>query len=77
MYSGSLITELKSTLTKAESPPETPVEQKSKCVLCRGACVLDDSLSCSFIHYLLCFDVLQLPLSLKRISGPQSWPSLW
>ncbi|TNM93148.1 hypothetical protein fugu_018550 [Takifugu bimaculatus] len=29
VYSGSLITELKSTLTKAESPPETPVEQKT------------------------------------------------
>lgn len=30
VYSGSLITGLKSTLIKAESPPETPVEQKSK-----------------------------------------------
>lgn len=34
VYSGSLITELKSTLIKAESPPETPVEQKSKYSLC-------------------------------------------
>lgn len=32
MYSGTLITELKSILVKEESPPETPVEQKSKCV---------------------------------------------
>uniref|UniRef100_H2U0E9 Regulation of nuclear pre-mRNA domain-containing protein 2 n=1 Tax=Takifugu rubripes TaxID=31033 RepID=H2U0E9_TAKRU len=36
VYSGSLITELKSTLTKAESPPETPVEQKSECAWCRS-----------------------------------------
>lgn len=34
VYSGSLITELKSTLIKAESPPETPVEQKSKYSSC-------------------------------------------
>lgn len=40
MYSGSLITELKSTLTKAESPPETPVEQKSKCALCHSTFVV-------------------------------------
>uniref|UniRef100_A0A671UHP9 Regulation of nuclear pre-mRNA domain-containing protein 2 n=1 Tax=Sparus aurata TaxID=8175 RepID=A0A671UHP9_SPAAU len=31
VYSGTLITELKSILVKEESPPETPVEQKSKC----------------------------------------------
>ncbi|XP_035849079.1 regulation of nuclear pre-mRNA domain-containing protein 2a [Sander lucioperca] len=29
VYSGALITELKSTLVKEESPPETPVEQKT------------------------------------------------
>lgn len=40
VYSGSLITELKSTLTKAESPPETPVEQKSKCALCHSTFVV-------------------------------------
>lgn len=30
VYSGTLITELRSSLIKEESPPETPVEQKSK-----------------------------------------------
>lgn len=39
VYSGSLITELKSTLIKAESPPETPVEQKSECTLCLNICI--------------------------------------
>lgn len=34
MYSGTLITELRSTLVKEESPPETPAEQKSKCLFC-------------------------------------------
>lgn len=34
VYSGSLIAELKSTLIKIESPPETPVEQKSEYPSC-------------------------------------------
>ena len=29
VYSGTLISELKNSLVKEESPPETPVEQKS------------------------------------------------
>lgn len=29
VYSGALIAELRSSLVKEESPPETPVEQKS------------------------------------------------
>uniref|UniRef100_A0A3Q3GPD0 Regulation of nuclear pre-mRNA domain-containing protein 2 n=1 Tax=Labrus bergylta TaxID=56723 RepID=A0A3Q3GPD0_9LABR len=33
VYSGTLITELRSSLVKEESPPETPVEQKSKSFL--------------------------------------------
>lgn len=32
VYAGTLIAEIRSTLVKEESPPETPVEQKSKCV---------------------------------------------
>lgn len=64
MYSGSLITELKSTLTKAESPPETPVEQKSKCALCL-LLPLDASLSCSFIHCLLWCGCLAAPVESK------------
>ena len=32
VYSGTLIAELRGSLVKEESPPETPVEQKSKCV---------------------------------------------
>lgn len=31
VYSGTLITDLRNTLAKEESPPETPMEQKSEC----------------------------------------------
>lgn len=34
VYSGTLITELRSTLVKEESPPETPAEQKSTFFFC-------------------------------------------
>lgn len=34
VYSGALIAELRNSLVKEESPPETPVEQKSECGLC-------------------------------------------
>uniref|UniRef100_A0A674NH88 Regulation of nuclear pre-mRNA domain-containing protein 2 n=1 Tax=Takifugu rubripes TaxID=31033 RepID=A0A674NH88_TAKRU len=45
VYSGSLITELKSTLTKAESPPETPVEQKSELTIVIIHCIINKAMS--------------------------------
>lgn len=76
MYSGSLITELKSTLTKVESPPETPVGQKSKCACCHNTFVVLGLFPMTLFHAVLFIIycgliVLQLLLSLKRISGPQ------
>lgn len=80
VYSGSLITELKSTLTKTESPPETPVEQKSECPssplfnapLCFHSSFLSNSIW-EFFFWINCCDLVfpQLLLSLKVTCGPQ------
>lgn len=85
VYSGTLISELRSCLVKEESPVETPVEQKSKHLALTSLCAMR---RISFVYclntdtqvgLLIFFHVifLKLQLSVMHIFGPRLWLSLW
>lgn len=87
VYSGTLISELRSCLVKEESPVETPVEQKSKHLTLTCHCALRciSFVYCLNTHYITQIGLLiflhviflKLQLSLMHIFGPRLWLSLW